>query len=95
MSANNPHRRYEAHRLERYQQFAHLWGIEDFDRLVELYDIDQLWSALPAQPAEADRQALHALLGVTGEAGYIDQVKSGNTFELIMQFREQTGRFGP
>lgn len=93
-SSDNPHYRYEGPRLDRYHQLADKWAIEDFDRLVELYDVDQLQQALPPEPNEEDRKTLNRLIGVTGEAGYIDQIKSGNTFELIMQFQENTGRFG-
>ena len=93
-SSENPHYRYEAPRMDRYRQLAKKWAIEDFDRLVELYDVDQLQQALPTEPNEKDREVLNRLIGVTGEAGYIDQIKTGNTFELIMQFQETTGRFG-
>lgn len=84
----------ELHRIHQYQDFAGRYGIggEAFIRLVELYEIDDLESFLPALPAEAEKEALRTLIGVVGEgAAYMDWVKAGNTFELIQQWQELTG----
>ncbi len=45
----------------------------------------------PPKPTEKEKAALQRLIGVKGETyGYMDYVKSNNTFELIMQWREAT-----
>lgn len=81
----------EKHRLHRYEQFAASYGIQDLETLVRLYEIDDLEAFLPVHPAESEKMALQALIGVEGEEGYMDYQKSNHTFELIMQWQEQTG----
>lgn len=84
----------EKHRLDQYRRFADAYQVEDFETLVKLYDIDDLQGFLPAQPSEKEKQILRELIGVTGVKGYIDYIKNNNTFELVMQWQEQTGNFG-
>jgi hypothetical protein len=82
----------ESHRLDRYRAFAAIYDIQELERLVELYEIDDLFAFLPSMPTAEEKQALRELIGVTGVPGYMDFRKSNNTFELIMQWRERTGR---
>ncbi|MEO0895851.1 MAG: hypothetical protein AAFY71_05605 [Bacteroidota bacterium] len=86
----------EKHRLARYKKFAELYKLpeEKFEQFVELYEIDELQSFLPPNPSQKERQILSELIGVKGIQGYMDWVKSNNTFELIMQWQEGTGNFG-
>lgn len=73
-------------------QFCKAYGIEDIDKFLSLYDIGELILFLPPCPTESEKKALQQLLGIQGVTyGYMDWVKSNNTFELIMQWREQTG----
>jgi hypothetical protein len=73
-------------------QFCEIYGIEDIERFSELYEIDEIVLFLPPNPTDAEKQALQELVGLEGVTyGFMDYVKSNNTFELIMQWREQTG----
>lgn len=84
----------EAHRIDRYRRFAATYELENFEVFVSLYDIDDLEGFLPPTPTEKEKQVLRELIGVKGVAGYIDYIKNNNSFELIMQWQEQTGNFG-
>ncbi|MEM6764356.1 MAG: hypothetical protein AAF824_13365 [Bacteroidota bacterium] len=84
----------EKHRLERYHSFAKTYHIQDFELFVELYDIDELSAFMPTVPTEKEMYILNELIGTMGTPGYMDYEKSNNTFELIMQWREQTGNYG-
>ena len=86
----------EKHRIERYRNFASLYKLPDekFEQFVELYEVDELESFMPPQPNRKERQIFRELIGVRGTEGYMDYIKSNNTFELIMQWQEQTGNFG-
>lgn len=81
----------EKHRLDRYKAFAERYGISDLETFVELYEIDELEGFLPPEPSDTEKSVLNELVGVKGTAGYMDYVKSNHTFELIMQWQEQTG----
>lgn len=86
----------EKHRIDRYRNFAALYKLNDgkFEQFVELYDIAELESFMPPRPTLKERQIFSELIGVKGVSGYLDYIKSNNTFELIMQWQEQTGNFG-
>jgi hypothetical protein len=74
--------------------FLQSYDIADPESFNQLYEIDELVLFLPPQPTPAEKQALHEVIGVLGENyGYMDYVKSNNTFELIMQWKEKTGNF--
>jgi len=88
------HLEIEKARLPRYRNFCERYGIEQFEEVVALYDIDELVGFMPPYPSEEDKLALQQLIGTRGEAGYMDYRKSNNTFELIMQWQEKTGNFG-
>lgn len=73
-------------------QFYQTYEIQDAELFSSLYDIDELILFLPSQPTQAEKKALQQISGVQGVTyGYIDWIKSNNTFELIMQWRERTG----
>ncbi|MCI4669061.1 MAG: hypothetical protein MRZ79_13080 [Bacteroidia bacterium] len=86
----------EKHRLERYRNFALLYKLpeEKFEQFVALYEISELEAFMTPEPTLKERQIFSELIGVQGVAGYMDYIKSNNTFELIMQWQEQTGNFG-
>ena len=68
------------------------YEIENIEAFSRLYDIDELVLFLPENPTPAEKEALRELIGVQGVTyGYMDWIKSNNTFELIMQWRERTG----
>jgi hypothetical protein len=72
-------------------QFCQTYGIPDMESLDRLYDIDELILFLPPQPTDSEKRVFQELVGLQGETyGYMDWVKSNNTFELIMQWREKT-----
>jgi hypothetical protein len=72
--------------------FLQNYAIADVEALEKLYELDELILFLPMQPTDKEKQALQMLIGTIGETyGYMDYVKSNNTFELIMQWRETTG----
>jgi hypothetical protein len=75
-----------------HAQFCQAYGIQDMESLDRLYEIDELILFLPPNPTVTEKTTLHELIGLQGETyGYMDWVKSNNTFELIMRWREQTG----
>jgi hypothetical protein len=77
---------------ESHLQFCEAYGIVDTRLFNQLYEIDEVILFMPLQPSPREKEALQSLLGVQGETyGYMDYVKSNNTFELIMQWRELTG----
>ncbi len=73
------------------KQFCEAYGIQDSSQLEKLYEVKELMAFLPANPSPSEQEALRELIGVTSVSGYLDYVKSNNTFELIMQWREKTG----
>ncbi|SDK40927.1 hypothetical protein SAMN05421823_102666 [Catalinimonas alkaloidigena] len=84
----------EQHRLPAYLAFADRYDIQDVATFIRLYDIDELTCFLPATPTDEEKRVLNALIGVEGVTyGYLDWIKSNNTFELLMQWQEQTGRY--
>lgn len=84
---------HDQHHLDKYKAFAELYGIDDLEKLIKLYDIFELVSFLPANPTEKQKQLLQELIGVEAPLGYMDYYRSGNTFELIMQWQEKSGDF--
>ena len=87
----------ENHRIAQYRRFQQAYDIPEasFESFVQLYDIDDLEAFLPANPSNKEKHSLHTLIGVQGvRSGYMDWVKSGHTFELIMQWQELTGNHG-
>jgi len=80
---------------EKYNAFAQAYKLEQehIKAIQEKYEIDELLSFLPAKPNASESQSLKNLIGVTTESGYLDYQKSNNTFELIMQWREQNNRW--
>ncbi|MCU0450504.1 MAG: hypothetical protein MUC97_11790 [Bernardetiaceae bacterium] len=84
---------HDQHHLDKYRAFCELYGITNLTEFVRLYDIYELTCFLPAQPTEAQKLALQAVLGAMAESGYLDYQRSNNTFELIMQWQERTGNF--
>ncbi len=84
---------HDQHHLAQYQAFASLYGIENLEQLVKLYDIFELVAFMPANPTNRQKEALQELIGVEAPLGYMDYYRSGNTFELIMQWQEKTGDF--
>ena len=87
---------FEKPRLPQYRNFANLYGVPEaqFEVFVGLYDIDELQAFMPPAPTAEEKSVFQELVGVQGEKGYMDYVKSNNTFELIMQWRERTGNYG-
>ena len=85
--------KHDQHHLDKYKEFCKLYEIEDWQTVVRLYDIFELVSFLPATPSQHEKQALHKALGATSESGYLDYSRSNNTFELIMQWQENTANF--
>ena len=76
-----------------FARFCDAYQISDRQLFARLYEPDELLLFLPPQPTESEKAALQRLIGVQGETyGYMDYVKSNNTFELIMQWRELTGQ---
>ena len=81
---------YEKERLPKYEEFCRRYGIEELEKVVDLYDVDELMSFVPAKPTQLEAQVMRELIGVRGQSGYMDYRKSNNTFELIMQWQEKT-----
>ncbi len=74
--------------------FFKTYEIDNIEAFSQLYEIDELILFLPQHPTLAEKKALYELVGLQGVTyGYMDWVKSNNTFELIMQWREKTGNF--
>lgn len=78
-----------------YALFCQRWNIDDVQKVEQLYHLEDLKSFLPDEPTEKDKIALNSVLGASFDNfyGYMDYQKSTNTFELIMQWREKTGKF--
>jgi hypothetical protein len=75
-----------------HRQFCQAYGIEDPVRFTRLYELDEILLFLPPQPTDEEKHVLGELIGTLGVTyGFMDYVKSNNTFELIMQWREKTG----
>jgi len=87
------HLEIEKPRLPQYRNFCETYGLDHFEVVVALYDIDEVTSHLRRPPHEAQKSALQKLVGTTGVPGYMDYIKSNNTFELIMQWQEATQSF--
>ena len=69
-----------------------IYEIEDIEAFSRLYEVDELVLFLPQNPTQAEKEVLQELVGLQGVTyGYMDWVKTNNTFELIMQWRERTG----
>ena len=77
---------------ESHLRFYETYGIADTRLFSQLYEMDEVILFMPPQPSLREKEALQSLVGIQGETyGYMDFVKSNNTFELIMQWRERTG----
>ena len=78
-----------------YALFCQQWNIDDIKKVEEMYHLEDLKAFLPDEPTEKDKIALNSVLGASFDNfyGYMDYQKSTNTFELIMQWREKTGKF--
>jgi len=77
---------------ESHLRFCEAYGIADLALFSKLYEMDEVILFIPRHPSPREKEALQSLVGVQGETyGYMDYVKSNNTFELIMQWRERTG----
>jgi hypothetical protein len=87
---NIPH---DLHHLDKYLTFCELYGIEDVEKFVKLYEIDELLCFMPHSPNEKEQKALQDLVGVESQMGYMDYERSNNTFELIMQWQEKMNHF--
>ncbi|GAB4347023.1 MAG: hypothetical protein OHK0038_27070 [Flammeovirgaceae bacterium] len=87
---NIPH---DIHHLDKYLFFCELYGIEDVEQFVKLYEIDELLCFMPSTPNEQERKALQELVGVESPMGYMDYNRTNNTFELIMQWQEKLNHF--
>ncbi len=71
-------------------QFCTAYGITDITTFDKLYEVEEIVLFLPPHPTEAEKNALQGLIGLEGVTyGYMDYVKSNNTFELIMQWKEK------
>ncbi len=81
--------RHESHRLYRYQTFCRLYSIDDFQKFVALYDVDELMDLMPTNPSYYQKQTLNQLVGTKGINGYTDYEKSNNTFALIKCWQER------
>jgi hypothetical protein len=80
--------------MNSYEAFYITYAIDDIEAFSRLYEVEELILFLPQNPTQQEKEALQELLGVQGETyGYMDWVKSNNTFELIMQWREKTLNF--
>ena len=80
---------HESHRLYRYQTFCRLYAVDDFQKFVSLYDVDELMSLLPTNPSNFQKFILNNLVGTTGLEGFMGYEKSNNTFELVQKWQEQ------
>jgi len=79
---------------EKLTRFCQAYGIKNAGQFEQLYEIDEVVLFLPLNPTETEKAALLEVIGVQGVTyGYMDYQKSGNTFELIMQWREKTGNW--
>ena len=80
---------HESHRLYRYRTFCRLYGVDDFQKCVALYDVDELMSLLPTNPTIFQKFTLNSLIGIKALEGFMGYEKSNNTFELIQRWQEQ------
>jgi hypothetical protein len=82
--------KHDLFHTDKYEAFCRIYGIEDILTVVKLYDIFELVSFFPPKPTEHEKKVLQSLIGIQAESGYMDYQRSNNTFELIMQWQEQT-----
>jgi hypothetical protein len=80
---------HESHRLYRYKTFCRLYRVDDFQKFVALYDVDELMSLLPTNPTQLQKFTLNELVGTKGLEGFTGYEKSNNTFELIQRWQEK------
>jgi hypothetical protein len=75
-------------------EFCTAYGITDIATFDTLYEVEEIVLFLPSQPTEVEKKVLQDLIGLEGVTyGYIDYVKSNNTFELIMRWKEKLAYF--
>ncbi len=79
---------------ELLKEFCERYQLSNPQVVGRLYEIAELAQHMPKNPSPLEIKALQELIGVEGQSVYVDYVRSGNTFELIMQWREKTGNFG-
>lgn len=84
---------HDKDRLPLYWDFCQRYEVEDYRTLIRLYDITELNSFLPPEPSEQEKRCLRQLIGTQAASGYLDYARSTNTFELLMQWQETTGRW--
>lgn len=80
--------------IAKYQFFCELYEIPFTEEFVRLYEIEELMAFLPPNPTQEQKTVFKNLIGVESESIYVDYQKSTNTFELLMQWQEQTNSFG-
>lgn len=79
---------------EKLIRFCQVYDLPDAAQFEQLYEIDEVVLFLPAVPTATEKAALQEIVGLQGVTyGFLDYQKSNNTFELIMQWREKTGRW--
>ncbi|HAI76529.1 MAG TPA: hypothetical protein DCM08_09805 [Microscillaceae bacterium] len=78
---------------ETQQAFCESYQIGNIALLQQLYEIDELVLFMPPRPTAEQVAVFNQLLGAQADSGYLDYTRSTNTFELIMQWREQTGQW--
>ena len=76
--------------MNNLEDFCRVYDIKDAQKIESLYEIGELLIFMPPNPTAFEKQVFQKLIGVQGEVGYLDYNKSNNTFELLMQWREQT-----
>ncbi len=77
---------------EKTREFCQRYDIKQVELFEHLYEIDEILLFLPSHPTEPEKEALQSLIGIEGvTSGFIYYVKSNNTFELIVQWKEKTG----
>ncbi len=75
-------------------QFCTAYGITDTATFDKLYEVEEVVLFLPPNPTEEEKIALQELIGLKGVTyGYMDYVKSNNTFELIMQWKDKLANY--
>ena len=71
-------------------RFCTTYGITDIATFDKLYEVEEIVLFLPSNPTEVEKQGLQELIGIKGLTyGFMDYVKSNNSFELIMQWKEK------
>lgn len=80
----------DSERIEAYWDFAKIYEIPEdkFADFVRLYDINELENAMPKSPNSFQKKLFTKLIGVEGNAVYLDYFRSNNSFEIVMQFFE-------